>query len=113
MSERALDLFEQMPFDPNDVIYIIILSACAQLANDRAMRIGQNLLDQIPNDFRNHNVLLNSALHMLMRFGDVNRAEHFFELIKKKDSISYNVMMKGNLFIIIYFNFEQLRFRIC
>jgi hypothetical protein len=93
-----------MPFDPNDVIYIIILSACAQLANDRAMRIGQNLLDQIPNDFRNHNVLLNSALHMLMRFGDVKRAQHIFGMARK-NIVTYGAMMKGNLFVITYINF--------
>jgi lipopolysaccharide biosynthesis regulator YciM len=96
MSEKALDLFEQMPFDPNDVIYIIILSACAQLANDRAMRIGQKLLDKMPTSFRNNAVVLTSAIHMLMKFGEVKRAEHIFGMVKK-NIVTYGAMIKGNL----------------
>jgi pentatricopeptide repeat protein len=95
MSEKALDLFEQMPFNPDNVIYTTIFNACAQLVNDRAMKIGQKLLDRIPNHFRNDNVVLNSAIHMLMKFGDVLGAEHIFELIKKKDIVTYISMMKG------------------
>jgi hypothetical protein len=96
MSEKALDLFEQIPFDPNDVICITVFSACAQLVNDRAMRIGKNLLDQMPNDFRNDNDVLNTAIHMLMRFGDVKRAEHVFGMAKK-NVVTYGAMIKGNL----------------
>jgi pentatricopeptide repeat protein len=95
MSEKALDLFEEMPFNPNDVIYTIIFNACAQLANDRAMGIGKKLLDQMPDSFRNNNIILNSVIHMLMKFGDVNNAEHIFELIKKKDIVTYISMMNG------------------
>jgi hypothetical protein len=113
MSEKALDLFEQMTLNPDNVIYTIIFNACAQLGNDRAMRIGGKLFDQMPNSFQNNNATLTSAIHMFMKWSNITTAEHIFKLIKKKDSISYNVMMKGNLFIIIYFNFEQLRFRIC
>jgi pentatricopeptide repeat protein len=47
-------------------------------------------------DFRNNTNLLNSAIHMLMRFGDVKCAERLFESIKKTDVISYGAMMKGN-----------------
>ncbi len=32
---------------------------------------------------------------MLMSFGDVTRAEHLFELIKEKNTVSYGTMMNG------------------
>jgi pentatricopeptide repeat protein len=96
MSEKALDLFEEMPFNPNDVIYTIIFNACAQLANDRAMGIGKKLPDQMPDSFRNNNIILNSVIHMLMKFGDVKRAEYVFGMAKK-NVVTYGAMIKGNL----------------
>jgi hypothetical protein len=104
MSENALDLFEKMPFNPNDVIYTIIFNACAQLADDYAMKIGKTLLDQMPDNFRNDTIILTSAIHMLMKFGDVTHAEHIFEMTKK-DIVTYGAMMQGNLFIIIHVHF--------
>lgn len=95
MNEKALDLFEKIPFNLNDIIYIIIFNACAQLANDRARRIGKKLIEQMPNNFQNNTVILNSALDMLMKFGDISDAEYIFKLIKKKDIISYISMMNG------------------
>jgi lipopolysaccharide biosynthesis regulator YciM len=96
MSEKVLDLLDEMVIKPDQVTLALVFNACGQLANDRAMRIGQKLLDQMPNSFRNHNVVLNSALHMLMKFGDVKRAEHLFEMVKK-DIVTYGAMIKGNL----------------
>jgi lipopolysaccharide biosynthesis regulator YciM len=106
MPEKALDLFEQMHLEPGDSTYTIVFNACAQLGDDRAMNIGKKLLDQMSNNFENKNNLLNSALHMLIKFGDITRAEHVFDRIKNKDSISYSHMINGNLFfVIIYVNF--------
>ncbi|CAF4003270.1 unnamed protein product, partial [Rotaria sp. Silwood1] len=95
MSEKVLDLFEQMHLKLDNVTFIIIFNACAQLANDRAMKIGRKLLDDMPNDYQNDSVVLTSATHMLMKFGDVQSVEHIFDSMKKKDIITYNAMMKG------------------
>jgi pentatricopeptide repeat protein len=95
MSEKALDLFERMSSDPNNVIYAIIFNACAQLENDRGKTVGKKILDQILHKSRVDNVVLNSAIDMLMSFGDVTSAEQLFESIKKKDVVSYGAMMKG------------------
>ncbi|CAF1470179.1 unnamed protein product, partial [Rotaria sordida] len=95
MSEKALDLFEKIDLKLDDVTYIIVFNACAKLANDRAMKIGKKLLDNMPNDYRNNNILLNSAIDMLMKFGDVQSAERIFDSIKKKNIISYGALMNG------------------
>ena len=95
MYDKALDLFERIPLNSNDVIYAIVFNACAQLCDDRAKTIGKKLLNQMPKHFRNNNILLNSAIDMLMNFGDVKEAEHLFEWNKKKDIITFGAMLKG------------------
>jgi len=94
MCEKALDLFEQTPVN-SDVTYSIIFKACTQLKNDRGKNVGEKLLDQILNKPVTNQVVLCSAIQMLMSFGDVTRAEYSFELIKEKDAVSYNAMMNG------------------
>ncbi|CAF4734134.1 unnamed protein product, partial [Rotaria magnacalcarata] len=71
MFEKALDLFEQIQLKLDNVTYIIVFNACAGLANDRAIKIGQKLLDKMPEDYRKDVVVLNSAMHMSMKFGDI------------------------------------------
>ncbi|CAF4181909.1 unnamed protein product, partial [Rotaria magnacalcarata] len=39
--EKALDLFEQIDIELDDVTYTIAFNACAKLCNDRAMKIGK------------------------------------------------------------------------
>lgn len=96
MSEKALDLFEQMSAAPDNVIYIIIFDACVRLKNERAIDMGNKLLAKILNKSMTNETLLASAIHMLMSFDDVKGAEHLFELIEKKNTISYGAMMRGN-----------------
>ncbi|CAF1449460.1 unnamed protein product, partial [Rotaria sordida] len=95
MSEKALDLFEQIHLKLDCVTYTIVFDACAQLANDRALKIGRKLLHEMPNNYKNDNFVSNSAIHMLMKFGDVQGAECVFHSIKKKDIITYGAMMRG------------------
>ncbi|CAF4256972.1 unnamed protein product, partial [Rotaria sordida] len=95
MSEKALDLFEKINLKLDDVIYTIVFNACARLANDRAMKIGRKLLHEMPVSCRNNNIILNSAIDMLMKFGDVKSAERIFDSIKKKNIISYGALMNG------------------
>ncbi|CAF4332144.1 unnamed protein product, partial [Rotaria sordida] len=94
MSEKVLDLFEQMELNLNNFAYTFVFNACAELANDRAMKIGRKLLDEMPENLRNDNVVLNSVIHMLIKFGDIQNAENVFQSIKKKDIITYGTMMK-------------------
>ncbi|CAF4165850.1 unnamed protein product, partial [Rotaria sp. Silwood2] len=95
MYEKSLDLFEQINFNVDDVTYIIVINACAQLANDRAIKIGKKLLHEMPNIHRNNNVLLTSAINMLMKFGEVENAERFVKLIRNKNIMTYGALMNG------------------
>jgi len=98
MPEKVLDLLDSMLIKPDQVTLTLIFNACTQICDDRAKKIGRKLLDQMPNHFLNKNNLTNSAIHMLMKFGDVQRAEHIYNLIKNKDLITHGLMINGKCF---------------
>ncbi len=102
MSDKALDLFEQIPFNLDGISYTIIFNACTQLSNDRAKQIGRKLLHQMPKHFETNNYIQNSAINMLMKFGDVQNAEKLFQMNKTKDIFTYGAMIKGKLAMRIY-----------
>ncbi|CAF1590729.1 unnamed protein product, partial [Rotaria magnacalcarata] len=95
MFEKALDLFEQIDIELGDVTYTIVFNACAKLCNDRAMKIGKKLLAKMPENYRNNNITSNSAIDMLMKFGDVESAERIFRSIKAKGTNIYGALMNG------------------
>ncbi|CAF1638894.1 unnamed protein product, partial [Rotaria magnacalcarata] len=49
----------------------------------------------MPENYRNDVVVLTSAMHMLMKFGDVESAERIFRSIKAKDADIYGALMNG------------------
>ncbi|CAF1492517.1 unnamed protein product, partial [Rotaria magnacalcarata] len=59
------------------------------------MKSGKNLLDEMPENYRNYNITSTSAINMLMKFGDVESAERIFRSIKTKNIITYNATIKG------------------
>ncbi|CAF4612556.1 unnamed protein product, partial [Rotaria socialis] len=94
MFEKALDLFEHMNVVKNDVMYTMVFNACGKLGNDRAIKIGNKLFDELPDNCKSSTATLNSALHMLMKFGNIQKAERVFKLIPQKSVITYGAMMK-------------------
>ncbi|CAF1394195.1 unnamed protein product, partial [Rotaria magnacalcarata] len=95
MFERALDLFEQIHLNFDSVTYTVVFNACAQVGNDRAIKIGRKLLDEMPENYRNDVVVINSAMHMLMKFDDIQSAECIFRSNNEKDIITYNALING------------------
>ena len=85
-----------MSLKPDEVIITIVFNACAKFANPHAMKLGKELLEQLPKTFLERENLITSAIDMLMKFGDVVHAERLFQLIKKKTIVTYGTMMKGN-----------------
>ncbi|CAM4982131.1 unnamed protein product [Rotaria socialis] len=95
MFEKALDLFEQIHLRLTNVIYTIVFNTCAKLCNDRAMKLGKELLAKMPENYRNNNITSTSAIDMLMKFGDVESAERMFRSIKAKGTNIYGALMNG------------------
>jgi pentatricopeptide repeat protein len=95
LPEKALDLFDQAASMLNASLYTIVYSTCAALSDDRAITLGKQLLRSMPNIFKDDLILMGSAIHMLMKFGEVQEAEGLFSRMKKRDAASYGVMMNG------------------
>jgi len=87
-----------MLIEPNEMILAILFNACAKLPNEHALKIKNKFLDQMPKLFKTNLYVLNTFLHMLMKFGDISNAEYVFAQIKTKNIVTYGVMMQGNLF---------------
>jgi pentatricopeptide repeat protein len=92
---KALDLHDDVSSMMNTNLYSILFSACAALSNERAITFGKQLLEQMPQMLHDGLFAIGSALHMLMRFGEVKEAERLFSQMKKRDASSYGVMMNG------------------
>ena len=92
---KALDVFEEISFELNEVLYAIVYKACASLANERAIRLGMKLAERMPKRYLDDIVLIGSMLHMFMKFGEVKYAEHGFSQMKKRNIISFGVMLNG------------------
>ncbi|CAF4946817.1 unnamed protein product, partial [Rotaria magnacalcarata] len=108
MAEKVFDLLDEMEINPNSFTLAILFKACAELVNDRAIKIGRKLLDEMPENYRNDVVVLTSAMHMLMKFGDIQSAERYvgnemferasdlFEQIHLNfDSVTYTVVFNA------------------
>lgn len=89
-------LFDQMSIKPNSVIFTILLNACAALPNDEGKKRGRQALQHLPQAFLTDINLMNAAIDMLMRFGDVEHAEQIFHSMKEKNDVTYGSIMKGN-----------------
>ena len=95
MSEKALDLFEKIPFALDDVSYTIVFSACAALNNAKAVQFGNRILHSIPATFKNDSTVLGSILRMLMKFRQIEDAESLFSSSKKNTPVLLGIMMQG------------------
>jgi hypothetical protein len=95
LAEKALEVFDGVSSEANDVLYTIVFSACADLCNERAVHFGKTLLEKMPSTLFNSTVVISSAIHMLMKFGDVTHAERLFRRINQKNVVTYGAMMKG------------------
>ena len=97
MAEKTLNLYEQLIVEPNEFILTIVFNACAQIGDDRSLNIGKGILEKMPKEFLNDIFLVNSALTMLIKCGDIQSAELFFHEIKTKDAVTVSTLMNGSI----------------
>jgi pentatricopeptide repeat protein len=95
MPIKALYLYNEASSILDANLYAILYSACAGLSNERAITLGKQLLSSMPKVFEDDLVLMGSAIHMFMKFGEVQEAERVFSQIKQPNAAVYGVMMNG------------------
>ena len=95
MFEKALELFKKIPLKSNEVLYAIVYNACALLANEETVSVGNRIFQQMPQAFLNDTVLVNSAIRMFMKFGQIEDGERLFSRMKQTTSHTYVIMLNG------------------
>ena len=95
LPDKALDLFEQSSPEPDDALLSSAFSACAASGDQRAIRLGNKLLRQVQRNEAKGIIVINSAINMLMKFGQVKPAEDFFARVQTPDVAIYGTMMHG------------------
>ena len=93
--EEALALCERMTVKPDRFLVTIVFDICAKLADERALKFGRQVFSQMDKGHYQSTAVMNSALNMFARNGDVREAEELFRSIKSKDLITFGAMMKG------------------
>ena len=89
-----IELFHQIQ-SPDSVIIILLFNACAQLASDQALCLVKKVLRTIPKSFFENPRLLSSLIDALMKCGDVQLAQAWFEKSTNNVLSIYGAMMKG------------------
>jgi pentatricopeptide repeat protein len=74
-----------------------LFDPCAYLSNNQAIKNGNKLFQQMPANERHDTIAATSAIHKLMKSGDIKSAENIFKSMKNKNIITYGAMMKGNI----------------
>lgn len=95
MAEKVVKLFKKMSVQPDDVLHITLFKACAKHVTAESRQLGEDVLRRLSSNFHQKPQLANAAVDMLMKFGEVKRAEQLFASTRKKTLVSYGLMMQG------------------
>ena len=94
-ASKAIDLFHEIE-NPNEVIQLLLLNACAQLQTNRALALVKKISVNFSLSDASNPRLLTSLLDALMKCGDVQSAESVFTRLTKKSLQMCAAMMTGN-----------------
>ncbi|KAG6627955.1 pentatricopeptide repeat-containing protein At4g30700 [Carya illinoinensis] len=95
LTEMAISLFWEMMLEvrPNPVTITSILSACAQLG---ALSLGKWVHNLIKSENLESNVYVSTALiDMYAKCGSIVEARQLFDLMKDKNSVTWNAIISG------------------
>ena len=94
LTQKAIDLFHQMK-NPDDVSFILLFNACAQLQTKKALDLVKQVSSNMPKSYQLDPNLITSLVDALNKCGDVEGAEAWFDQTKSKHLSLCNAMMKG------------------
>ena len=84
-----------MTIVPDAFILATTFSVCTTLSNDRSIRVGRKIFSVMSRKYLHNTVVMNAAVNMFSKFGDMDKAKELFASMKSKDVVSYGAMMKG------------------
>ncbi|KAL5078472.1 hypothetical protein RYX36_017456 [Vicia faba] len=94
---EALDLFTKMQLQPDDATFVVILSACGAIG---AFHFGRKVHlfirdNTSTNNFAESITVFNAVVDMYAKCGAVEEAYETFSNMKRKNLVSWNVMILG------------------
>ena len=91
---KAIDVFNEVN-KPDDIIFILIFQACAQLETKEALDLIRLLRSKMPTSFYSNPRLLTSLIDAFVKCGDVKTAAEVFQKSTIKELPIYGAIMKG------------------
>ncbi|XP_024537802.1 pentatricopeptide repeat-containing protein At3g12770-like [Selaginella moellendorffii] len=89
---QALELFERMELEPNEVTFASVFNACSLMLDHR--EVGKRIQDRIRGSHLEANVTVATAIvTMYRKFGKVGMARQVFNGIQHKNVVSWNAML--------------------
>jgi pentatricopeptide repeat protein len=92
LAQEAIELYSTIK-NPDEISVVLLLNSCAQVGTSQSLDIGRQVLSKMPIVYHRNRYILNAALDMFVRSGDVYSAENWFSKVKC-DAINYGQMMK-------------------
>ena len=93
MADKAVAHFRQID-QPDQVIMILLFSACAALGTDNALKLVKDALKKMPKSFLSNPRLLAALFDAFIKCGDCKSAELIFSKLPKT-VISFGNLMDG------------------
>lgn len=87
-----MDLFAQIE-KPDETLYKLYFSACAQLSNKQALVSGKRIFSQLTNNYHKNVDLVNCVLTMFIKCDDIESSQSLFARMSR-NLTSYRLMMK-------------------
>ena len=90
-----IELFRNLSIQPDRVMILLLFNACAKHIDADSIQLGIRVLNELPATALANRPLTGSAVDMLMKFGQVKKAEDFFARVKTPDVSTYGAMIHG------------------
>ena len=94
--EKVMEEFKKMTIEPDEGIVNMFLIACGKCIDAGSMEVAKEVMKTVPFRYFASEKVVRSAIDMLMKFGEVTKAEELFQSIKDKDLITYGNIMNGH-----------------
>ena len=78
-----MNFFKEINITPDEYTFSILFKICTQIGDQRSLEFGQLIFNRMPKKYHNDIVIINSALQMFIKCGDISKAEELFNRIRE------------------------------
>lgn len=93
MSEKSIQLFSKIA-KPDEILICLLFNSCAHTRTTDALNIGRKVWSHLSSVTQRNRFILNAALDMFIKCGDVSSTENITFAKTKRNVIDYGQLMK-------------------